>query len=510
MSAPPARPRSLVLVTVDCLRADHTGFMGYAQSTTPFLDSIAKESVVTDAIVAGAPTYYSFPAIMASRFPLALGRDVVGLAPGEPSLATLLADYGYRTAAFNAGNVYLSSRSGYEQGFEVFCDFLDAEIAGATRARSSRDDQDAWYTRLNRGLARTSHRFRPAGAVYEELYFQYCQWLASRSKNDVDQLRRVPPANVLVDQALTWVQSVAGQPFFLWLHFMDAHHPYYPPGEALAAIGRDGIDADRARYLNCFWDRSDLDVRRLRRHREDVVALYDAGVRSVDMQLARLADGLLQLGAWPDTAFVVTADHGEEFLEHGGRYHAPRKLTEELVRVPLLMRVPGEQPRRAIGTPFSLLHLAPTLLDIVGVAPPSEFEGRSHWTNMRAGNFASPPSVVEVVDGCTNPLRPHDRIGPRLLAVRDYRYKLVFHFCDGREELFDLQSDPGERSPLSRDEARCERGRLLQFAREHLSRSRQTLQSPLRMRANIQELRRQLEKEQLQESGAAIAARTGT
>ena len=70
---------SLVLITVDCLRADHVGFMGYPRPTTPFLDTLANESVVVStAIVAGAPTYYSFPAIFASRYPLDLGRDVVG------------------------------------------------------------------------------------------------------------------------------------------------------------------------------------------------------------------------------------------------------------------------------------------------------------------------------------------------------------------------------------------------------------------------------------------------
>src|SRR5450631_3983319 len=93
--------KSIVLVTVDCLRADHVGFMGYDRPTTPFLDSLARESfVVPSAIVAGAPTYYSFPAILASRYPLALGRDLLGLAPGEPSLASVLKDAGYVTAAF--------------------------------------------------------------------------------------------------------------------------------------------------------------------------------------------------------------------------------------------------------------------------------------------------------------------------------------------------------------------------------------------------------------------------
>ncbi len=94
--------KSIVLITVDCLRADHVSFMGYERPTTPFLDSLASEAFVfPSAIVAGAPTYYSFPAIMASRYPLALGRDVLGLAPGEPSLASVLKRSGYATASFS-------------------------------------------------------------------------------------------------------------------------------------------------------------------------------------------------------------------------------------------------------------------------------------------------------------------------------------------------------------------------------------------------------------------------
>src|SRR5947209_14982056 len=105
------KQKSLLLITVDCLRADHVGFHGYRRGTTPFLDSLAPASfVLPKAMVAGAPTYFSFPAIMASRYPLALGRDVLGIAPQEPTLATSLQKAGYETAAFVAGNPYLSQR----------------------------------------------------------------------------------------------------------------------------------------------------------------------------------------------------------------------------------------------------------------------------------------------------------------------------------------------------------------------------------------------------------------
>src|SRR5258708_3850463 len=121
-------PRSLVLVTIDCLRADHVGFLGYERPTTPFLDSLAGESFVfRNAIATGSPTYYSLPALLASRYPLALGRDLLGLAPGERTITTVLKECGFQTAAFVAANPYISTRFGYHQGFDVFRDFLDQD-----------------------------------------------------------------------------------------------------------------------------------------------------------------------------------------------------------------------------------------------------------------------------------------------------------------------------------------------------------------------------------------------
>src|ERR1700674_4159479 len=117
--------KSVILVTVDCLRADHCGFMGYPRPTTPFLDSLARESFVfPSAIVAGVPTYYSFPAILASRYPLSLGREVLGLAAGGKNLASALKEDGYATAFFGAGNPYLSAQVGYDFGFDRFCDLM--------------------------------------------------------------------------------------------------------------------------------------------------------------------------------------------------------------------------------------------------------------------------------------------------------------------------------------------------------------------------------------------------
>ncbi len=484
-------PQSLVLITVDCLRADHTGFLGYRPPTTPFLDSLAADSLVfRNAIVAGAPTYYSFPAIMASRHPLALGRDVVGLAPDEPTIATVLNQSGYATAAFLAANPYLSPRFGYSAGFDLFRDFLEAEAASLPDDVAPAENRTADLPRgLNRGLAEISHKLGPLGPLYDELYFQYCQRLAAPPVKSLDALRRFPAADVIVDHACNWLAEIAGKPFLLWLHFMDPHAPYYPSCEALDLLGQGQLSPSRARYLNSYWNRGDVSVHRLRGHRDEAVALYDAGIRWVDAQIGRLVDRLRTLGRWENSVIALTADHGEEFLDHGGRYHPPSKASEELVHVPLLLRVPGACRMEPFNPPFSLLDLAPTLLEAVDAQLPGSFRGRGRWTQLQSGRTWEDPAIIECVSGCTNPFRRDKRLGPRILAVREARYKLVYDFSLSREDLFDLETDPGELRPLPPDAEKPVRSRLLQRARRHLANSAQLRDPQSRLAAQLRDLR---------------------
>src|SRR3989454_323866 len=385
-------PRSLILITIDCLRADHVGFLGYGRPTTPFLDSLAAESFVfSNAIAAGAPTYYSFPAIMASRLPLALGREVIGVAPGETTLASTLKEAGYATAAFLAGNPYLSPRFGHDTGFDTFRDFLDSALP-----EPSASTDVATRRRWNGRIANACHKVKSVGALYDELYFQYCQKVASPPALSLDEMRRFPSARVIA--------------------------------------------------IRCS-------------------------------------------GIWDECVLVFTADHGEEFLEHGGRFHAPSKITEELVRVPLLIRVPGRiatRTHKAINkSVFSLMHLAPTLLDTVGIAIPSRFVGRSQCPLDQHRECAA---VIECVSGCTNPFHASDRLGPRIVGMREQRYKWVMDFGSGCEQLFDLEKDPGEINPLPPDAEKTVRRRLLEEARRHLTSSSRGRDSEQRLRAQLRDL----------------------
>jgi arylsulfatase A-like enzyme len=487
--------RSLVLVTVDCLRADHCGLYGYSRPTTPFLDALASESfVVPAAIVAGVPTYYSFPGILASRMPLALGRDVVGLAPGEGTLATVLRESGYATGAFSAGNPYISPRFGYDQGFEAFRDFLDFEAQPSQETVSPQASPgDFARGKMNRSIKSFAGALG-LSRLYNELYFQYCMKIVPAAES-VDALRKFPSADILVNQAQSWLESVGQRPFFLWLHLMDPHSPYYPSNEAYRELAGRDIEPGRARYLNEYWNRSDLAPSALSGKRDEVVQLYDAGIRSVDRQIARLVDSLRQSHLWDDCVFALTADHGEEFLEHGGRYHSSVRLSEEIVRVPLLIRVPGERGAKVPASPMSHLHLAPTLLEIMGARAPSAFQGRSLWTNLQRGiawddPAIAGPAIIECAYGCTNPFRAESRSASRLLGVRDARFKLVMRIEPGAiEEVYDLEADPAEMRPNTDGPALETRKRLLQAAHEHMEKTVSTRDPEMRLRSRLRDLR---------------------
>ena len=244
----------------------------------------------------------------------------------------------------------------------------------------------------------------------------------------------------------------------------------------------------RARYLNCFWNRSNLSARRLSRHREEIVRLYDAGIRWVDTQMMRLVESLRNSSRWEDCIFALTADHGEEFLDHGGRYHPPDRLHEELIHVPLLLRVPGTAPKAISNAPWSHVHLAPTLLDAVGISAPDSFQGKTHWRQLQQGEAWEPIAIAESVAGCTNPFRRENRMGARVLAVREARYKLMLHFDSPQEWLYDLERIPvnSRHCPQER-RSRC--AGICWRSRETIFNLRSRSEIPqARLRSNLREL----------------------
>jgi arylsulfatase A-like enzyme len=349
--------RDIVLVTVDSLRADHVGWQGYDRETTPNLDELADEArVFSRAFSHACSTRPSFPSILTSSYALMYG-GFERLSADRTTLAEALSRGGYRTAGFHS-NLYLSADFGYDRGFDTFYDSrTDPSVTAKARNAVKRNlDSDGLVYRTLQGL-----------------------FNATEKRTGIEVGSPYVDAAELTDLALDWVRDEGGDdgPRFLWVHYMDVHHPYVPPAD----------------YQRRFRDEpvSDRDAVQLRRkmleapedvtdgERQTLLDLYDAEIAYVDREVDRLLDGVS--AAWgDDTAVAVTADHGEEFADHGAFSHSAT-FYDEVLHVPFLLSdgTSGE-PDETNGESddlVGLLDLAPTLVDCADLVQPDAFEGSS-------------------------------------------------------------------------------------------------------------------------------------
>lgn len=244
-----------------------------------------------------------------------------------------------------------------------------------------------------------------------------------------------------LDRGLRWLGHHRDEKFFLFLHSYQVHSPYEPPLEhdVFTTAPQPG---EKKRW------------RRMRNR-------YAGEVVYTDRVLRRLFDTLDRLGLADETIVVVTADHGDEFGEHGSIGHS-RTVYDEVLRVPLVMWAPGFIPAGArIDAQVSLVDLAPTLLDLVDIPPVEALRGESLVPTIYDG--APPQAAVRFAEG---PSLQHE--DGRLFSARTAEHKWI-----GREgepeplEIYDLRTDPAEQRNLVDDPELRARGReLLQVYRD--------------------------------------------
>ena len=243
-------------------------------------------------------------------------------------------------------------------------------------------------------------------------------------------------AREIVDDALEFLADEDPRPWFLWLHLYDVHRPYGSARADAARFGtpsRPGVGDDEQHY-----NLRPEDVRAHGLTSADlawIVDRYDAGIAHADAELGPLFAALASPGRLARTLVIVTADHGESLLDHPERLftHDPL-LHSSVTRVPLLVRYPGgEEAGTSRGELVSLIDLAPTVLDAIGLDAPASFQGRS----------------LRGVAGARDRVLHHECWGwSRLAAARTPRWLLVRDLEGGGDRLYSLASDPGERDPL--------------------------------------------------------------
>ncbi len=384
------RGPNVVVVVADTLRADRVGVYGNDRGLTPFLDSLAaRGTVFRHAYSACSWTSPSVASLFTSRYPTqhhVVAFDAA-LADDEVTLAERLAERHYLTGGFSA-NLRLTRPLGYGQGFI------------------------GWFP------------------------------FASHRKVTAARLAR---------KTLTWIDTAwnrrARRPLFLYFQTMETHGPYDPDheprggGSAESALRRRfGLDptADHVTEVNQrlidlrFDDLSDADVALLEGRYDAEVALLDTRLRAFFAALERR--GVLD----DDTIIVFTADHGEEFRDHGRFLHGT-SLFEDQIRVPLIVVGGGLPAGRVVDRDVSLVDVAPTLLAMLGLPPEPRFEGRSL---LPLDGVAAHDVIAE-----QPPTGRRADLGLHRMALVRERLKLVVPRDAGPSHLYDLATDPRELRP---------------------------------------------------------------
>ncbi|MBW1709568.1 MAG: sulfatase [Deltaproteobacteria bacterium] len=346
---------SVLLISIDTLRADHLSCYGYPRRTSPNLDRLAREAALFE--YAFAPCSYtvpSFTSMMTSRWPSwhtakLYFQAPCALTPEMVPLAELMAASGYRTAAFISTVVLNRQNSGLDRGFEIY-------------------NQDITVPELNRPM------------------FLYRQ------------------AKDTIEAASAWLQDIADEPFFLWIHLMDVHGPYNPPPPHDSHFINDGSDLtpfDRFHlpliktpitrntapedyvpgipaYQVLGFESSPNEgsppnyESRFRRYLDR----YDGAIHYTDLAIGRLLAMLKSRNCYDNTFVIVHSDHGEAFGEQGVFFFHGLTVTRDQIHVPLIIKAGQLAPGRYTD-PVSLCDIMPFLVEALDLNDPGGMMGRS-------------------------------------------------------------------------------------------------------------------------------------
>jgi arylsulfatase A-like enzyme len=406
-----SRP-NILLLTIDTLRQDRLGCYGCPRPITPNLDRLASQGIQFDqAITGGSWTQAAFPTILTSTYASMYGGCLGPLAQERPSPMEALATHGYTTGGFSTSPL-LSKAYGYNRGFQRFVDLEP-------------DEQDPLLLKIKGGQRLLSY----SGTHY----------LFRLLKVSTRPARVYVSAAELNQNVLQWFQEVQ-TPFFAWVHYMDVHWPYHVEEELISPsdIAQAWRDLGDMQGMN-YESKSIPPAQRFH-----YIQLYEHAIQYMDSQVGYLLTNLKRLGLADNTIILIVSDHGEEFLERHHWGHPEVNLYDEIIRVPLIIYLPGHAGNQVIKRQVRLLDIMPTLLDLCACPFPRDLEGES---------------LVPVWNGDEKCYNGDVAISERwrdqgdvnhIVAIRTEKYKFIWddRFPD-QPKLFCLEIDPAETQNLA-------------------------------------------------------------
>ncbi len=312
----------MLVLLIDALRADRLGCYGQVRNTSPHIDQLAAESLLFENVHAQSPwTKPSIPTLFTSLYPAQHGvyEGEAHAASGALESDVLAEEYTTLAEAFRAA------------GYATVAFVHNAHLAAA-------------------------HGFSQGFDVYEQ------------EPIDAPEINR---------RFLDFLDGDSDRPFFAYLHYLDVHWPFQPDEPfrgRFADAQRTGVFA-RASWRGLRDRINDGTIQLSDDDRGQLTSLHDAGIAQLDQRVGELLDALRQRRLLEHTVVLLTSDHGEELLDHGKVGHGGT-LFREVIEIPLMIRVPGQQRVGRVTEAARLLDVLPTLLRVAGVALPRGLEGR--------------------------------------------------------------------------------------------------------------------------------------
>jgi len=421
---------NVLLITVDCLRHDHLGCYGYTRDTSPNIDKLASQGTLfAEAISCGGNTASAFPSILASALPPLRADEHKKIIQQSTTLAEIFGEAGYHTAAFTS-NPFLSQLWNYNKGFDKF----DEGWENTPRFWIVRE----WL--VGKVLQTISNKMLLSFLAKLDKYADSVSFALSGNP--------ITHAEQTSEEAFSWLNS-HNKSFFLWLHYMDVHPPYMPPPRYVNQFHGKGI----SRYqISALWRKSAVDPAQLSPlEMATLQDLYDASIRYADDNigwLLRKAESRLE-----NTIIIFTADHGDEFGEHGRAGHLT--LYDGIIHVPLLVSGPGIKAGTVVRNQVSLLDLAPTIVTLAGLKKVDTFHGKPLVPLMGGGRSTTKGAVSVIISPGSEQQRIFAYRTPKRKYIRTESTVLPDRVL--AEELYNLKDDPGETTNLiglETDEAR--------------------------------------------------------
>ena len=411
-SKPNDRP-NVLLLSLDSVRADRISATGYRPPThpdvltTPHIDRLAAEGVMFEN--AFSTTSWTLPSHMAIFTGL---HDVLHgvidkdrpLDRGLTTLPELLHEKGWTTGGFFSGP-YLNPVFGFGQGFDHYVN-CGTVVPPELFADSKLGD---W---------REIHRFSHETVTSPKLF----------------------------GEASTWIRQAAAtdQPFLAFIHWWDPHYDYKAPANYNRMFD--------TQYTGEWTGLRNEDVYKMVENADIdfILALYDAELRYTDHFIGRLLDLLEELDIDDETLVIVTSDHGEEFYERT-RWGHQRSLFDEVLRVPLVMRLPGSVPKGvSVAGQARIQDIYPTVAELLQIAPPRYLSGQSLVSLWKDSDHPGYAQQLHM-------LVPHREI--ELSGLRTPTEKIIWDHSAKTGSYWNLERDPLEAKPLPFTEEELDAGK---------------------------------------------------